>query len=190
MPFASYCINQINAAITARLSDKTSLYFGLCQLMPREGNTIPALVDYTGNGTFSGFDDSKRLIVYHRAYQMTSNDSVGANFGRSKTGVTETIRMRCIVYADRSRFKLNNVDLASIVSSAIKAEISVSDADGLQKASCENITVELDPVNVFLSEYSLPVSEYKVPPGAAYFAVNYSLLIDYDTSCITDCATC
>lgn len=194
MPFVNHCVEQINTAIMNRLNDKrftSGGVFGLAQLMQREGETIPALVDNSGKGEFTGFDERFSIIIYHRALTILSAETPNrAGFGDGNTSITDTVRMRCVVYADRNRVKMQNVDLASVINASLRTRISRTNQTGMYGANVENITADLDPLSVFITEYQLPATAYNVPTSGAYFAVNYSLNIDYDTSCITDCTTC
>ena len=77
MPYISQIVDIINNTL-ANGKIKDDIRFrkqlhGLAELLPRhindDQNAIPALVSLTNNITFSGFDDSKSIVIYHRCVE-------------------------------------------------------------------------------------------------------------------------
>jgi hypothetical protein len=196
MPYTNNAITAINAAIMTRLSDsrftKGGIY-GLAALMRTEGGNAPALVSHTGNGTFTGFDSAQSIIIYHRALTITGEEAEQSrSFGDSAYQLIDRTRLRCVVYADRERIKMSVVDLASVIISGIRISIAknATTMPGMNKMHTTDIIAELDPLQVWLAEYAQPINQYCVPPQGAYFAVNYTLNTEYNSSCVEDCTTC
>lgn len=193
MPFIEHAISTINNSIKTTLQDVRfagSKMFGLSRLVPSDGTTIPSIVDSSGNGEFTGFDSRYPLVSYHRAVGMTEVElQSNQSFGDGDTQHIQVYRMRCVVYADRNIVKMNPENLASMVQNAIRKDWK-GDVDGLTSVSTNTFSCDLDPVRVFVEEYSLPAQQYRIPITGAYFAINYNLNIEYNTTCIDYCDPC
>lgn len=193
MPFIGQAITAINTAIEAAMTDKrfySSQLFGLSRLVPQEQGQLPAVVDHNGNGTFAGFDDRYPVVLYHRAISMTDAQVEDiATFGDGLTHHQSIYRMRCVVYADRDRLKMYGENLAGMILSSMRISTR-GNSDGLLNITTDTFSCDLDPVRVFTEEYALPQSQFNLPINAAYFAINYNLNIEYNTTCIDYCDTC
>jgi hypothetical protein len=79
-----------------------------------------------------------------------------------------------------------------VIMSGVRIDVArnTTTMPGMSKMFINEIVADLDPVRVFVEEYQVPANQYKVPPGASYFAVNYTLNTQYNSSCVEDCTTC
>ncbi len=200
MPYISQIVDIINNTL-ANGKIKDDIRFrkqlhGLAELLPRhindDQNAIPALVSLTNNITFSGFDDSKSIVVYHRCVETEIIESE-FQFGDGLNTAREEARMRMYVFANRTITKTTPQQLSFLLSSGIQQQLAYSQLTnyaGLYGATIEANITNYNSVEIFSNEYRLPATAYPLQPHHIYMALDYVITTDYDLSCIDDCLTC
>jgi hypothetical protein len=98
-----------------------------------------------------------------------------------------------IVFANRRSIQENEQSLAFRIARGVSSQFNRSDISSL--LGVKGIIVDaglsnFDGVNVFTSEYKMPITSYPVQPEQIYFAMDYVLTIDYDINCISSCSPC
>ncbi len=195
MPYVSEIVDKINAKLLAEsFNDKryTVKLNGLSMPLQRANETVPAVVSQDGVGEFSGFDDRFNVVLYHRCLSTQQVDNPN-QFGDSNSLGREQVRCRLIVYAHRASTKENEQSLAFRIARGLSSQFNRSDYSSL--SGVMGIVVDagssnFDSVNVFTSEYKMPVTAYPVTPDRIYFAMEYIVTIDYNVNCISSCSPC
>jgi hypothetical protein len=195
MPYITEIVDKINTKLNQISFNSpqfnTNLQ-GLCNLLPRQTETIPAIVTLSGSAEFSGFDERYNVVVYHRCLSTEQIDNPN-QFGDANTLGREQAKMRLIVFANRRSIQENEQSLAFRIARGVSSQFNRSDISSL--LGVKGIIVDaglsnFDGVNVFTSEYKMPITSYPVQPEQIYFAMDYVLTIDYDINCISSCSPC
>jgi hypothetical protein len=200
MPYLNEIVTIINSTLeTGKLVDDKRFVkqlFGLSEILPRNYNGnqdgIPALVDINGGTTFSGFNDTYSIVIYHRCLQTSVTDAPVA-FGDGGNAAREDAKMRLICFADRIRTKMQPQQLSFLLTSAVQQQLKYSQFSqypGLYGVNIEAESTNYDGVGIYTNEYKLPATTYPVHPHHIYFALDYTITTDYDVTCISDCPTC
>jgi hypothetical protein len=195
MPYITEIVDQINTKldqISFNAPQFNTNLQGLCNLLPRQSETIPAVVTLSGSAEFSGFDDRYNVVVYHRCLSTEQIDNPN-QFGDANTLGREQAKMRMIVFANRRSIQENEQSLAFRIARGVSNQFYKSDFSSL--SGVKGIIVDagvsnFDGVSVFTSEYKMPITSYPVQPEQIYFAMDYILTIDYDINCISSCSPC
>ena len=200
MPYINEIVDIINQTLaTGKLQDDARFVkqlHGVAEPLPRNINggqdLIPSVVDLNGGATFSGFHDQYSIVIYHRVLSTTIGQPPvmfgdGANTGR------EEARMRMIVFADRVRIQTQPTQLSFLLNSALQQQLTKAQIQpfaGLYGANIVPGSTNYNGVQIYSDEYRLPASTYPVGPHQIYLAVDYTIITDYDVTCISDCPTC
>lgn len=200
MPYINEIVDIINTTLAnGKLKDDSRFIKklqGLSEPLPRNINggqdLIPSVVDLNGGTEFSGFDDLYSVVLYHRVLSTAIGQPPvafgdGANTGR------EEARMRMIVFADRLRIQTQPTQLSFLLNSALQQQLTKSQIQPFAGLYGVNIIPGLtnyNGVQIYSDEYRLPTSTYPVGPHQIYLAVDYTIITDYDVTCISDCPTC
>lgn len=177
-------------AINDRLSgmiDGIKVY-GLAQSLERvQGNTtetIPAIVDKSGEATYVGLDDTHPAILYHKNTGITFTRGTGnrAGFGDARGYVVATYAMSMILYLDHKRTNLLPDEAALYIQANFADEIKMDP----YKQITPNITsVILNSATVLASEYV--GSEFKIPPAKSLSQINYTIESVFSKNCFEKC---
>jgi len=169
---------------------------GLSETLPRNYNNaqdgIPTLVDVNGGTMFSGFNDAYSIVIYHRCLS-TNIVEAPVQFGDGNNAAREEASMRMIVWADRLKTKLQPQQLSFLLTSAVQQQLmytQISSYPGLYGVTIEADRTNYDGVAIWQQEYKLPAATYPVHPTHIYLALDYTIVTDYDVTCISDCPTC
>jgi len=195
MPYITEIVEAINTKLASTSFNdsrfNTNLQ-GLSNLLPRDGETIPAVISLNGSTEFSGFDSRYNVVVYHRCLSTEQIDNPN-QFGDQNTLGREQARMRMIVFANRLQIQENEQSLAFRIARGLSTQFTRSDISslsGVKGIVADSGLSNFDGVSVFTSEYKMPVTSYPVQPEQIYFAMEYLLTIDYDVNCISSCSPC
>lgn len=177
-------------AINDRLSgmiDGIKVY-GLAQSLERvQGNTtetIPAIVDKSGEATYVGLDDTHPAILYHKNTGIIFTRGTGTQqgYGDQKGYVIATHAMSMILYLDHKRTNLLPDEAALYIQANFADEIKMDP----YKQITPNITsVILNSATVLASEYV--GSEFKIPPGKSLSQINYTIESVFSKNCFEKC---
>lgn len=200
MPYINEIVSIINTTLAnGKLSDGTRFVKqlnGLAETLPRNYNQsqdgIPTLVDTNGGTMFSGFNDAYSITIYHRCLS-TNIIEPAVQFGDGNNAAREEASMRMIVWADRVRTKLQPQQLSFLLTSAVQQQLAysqISTYPGLYGVTIEADRTNYDGVAIWQQEYKLPAAAYPVHPSHIYMALDYTIVTDYDVTCISDCPTC
>jgi len=200
MPYINEIVDIINQTLaTGKLKDDERFVknlHGVAEPLPRNINgtqdLIPSVVDLNGGTEFSGFEDQYSIVLYHRVLSTTIGQPPvmfgdGANTGR------EEARMRMVVFADRLRIQTQPTQLSFLLNSALQQQLSkthIQPLAGLYGANIVPGSTNYNGVQIYSDEYRLPINTYPVHPHQIYIALDYSIITDYDVTCISDCPTC
>ena len=200
MPYINEIVDIINQTLaTGKLKDDERFVKNLHSLaepLPRNINgtqeLIPSVVDLNGGTTFSGFEDQYSIVLYHRVLSTIVGQAPvmfgdGANTGR------EEARMRMIVFADRVRIATTPTQLSFLINSALQQQLTKAQIQpfaGLYGVNIVPGSTNYNGVQIYSDEYRLPANTYPVQPHQIYIALDYSIITDYDVTCISDCPTC
>lgn len=200
MPYINEIVSIINNTLAAgKLSDDKRFVrqlHGLSETLPRNYNNaqdgIPTLVDVNGGTMFSGFNDAYSIVIYHRCLS-TNIVEAPVQFGDGNNAAREEASMRMIVWADRLKTKLQPQQLSFLLTSAVQQQLmytQISSYPGLYGVTIEADRTNYDGVAIWQQEYKLPAATYPVHPTHIYLALDYTIVTDYDVTCISDCPTC
>jgi len=200
MPYINEIVSIINTTLaTGKLSDDKRFVrqlHGLSETLPRNYNNaqdgIPTLVDVNGGTMFSGFNDAYSIVIYHRCLS-TNIVEAPVQFGDGNNAAREEASMRMIVWADRLKTKLQPQQLSFLLTSAVQQQLmytQISSYPGLYGVTIEADRTNYDGVAIWQQEYKLPAATYPVHPTHIYLALDYTIVTDYDVTCISDCPTC
>ncbi len=200
MPYINEIVSIINTTLaTGKLSDDKRFVrqlHGLSETLPRNYNNaqdgIPTLVDVNGGTMFSGFNDAYSIVIYHRCLS-TNIVEAPVQFGDGNNAAREEASMRMIVWADRIKTKLQPQQLSFLLTSAVQQQLmytQISSYPGLYGVTIEADRTNYDGVAIWQQEYKLPAATYPVHPTHIYLALDYTIVTDYDVTCISDCPTC
>ena len=198
MPYITEIIEAVNTRlkrVSFNAPQFTVSLHGLSNLLPRNAesqDTIPAVVSLDGTSEFSGFDDRFNVVIYHRCLS-TENIENPNQFGDQFTLGREEARMRMVVYANRKQIQENEQSLAFRIARGLSSQFSrseISSYTGVKGIAVETGVSNFDGVSVFTQEYKMPVSSYPVQPEQIYFAMDYTMTIDYDVNCISSYSPC
>lgn len=180
-------INLIDTAIAARLNSSVFIRknYGLCKMIVKEGASAaryPASVTIL-NETKAVIDSKYSIISYHRVISESFDDveSYGdANDARLKKTV-----MLMVIWADGRKLKMTDTKLRDYITAFIPTSLNV--------AAFSNTQIELqsdtvDSFRLFAQEYD--GQAYKLHPDHIFFGVNYTVISEYNSQCITLCEDC
>jgi len=188
MPYLKEIVDIINVEERAStLADKRfqkASINSIAHLLPREDVTIPAIVDNDGECTDLSIDDVKAFMIYHRVIDLKYDKT--DDFGDNQI-TQETANMIMVVYGDRNILQITKEQLVAGVEAGFPQELTKAQKQLYNLRSCEIKTgdVNLDSVLVFRGEYA--GVEYNLKPNSILFSIPYTIVSEYDRSCIDIC---
>lgn len=194
MPFLDSITQIINNQLKAStLSDsrfQRGAFIQIVNLIPREEGegtiNIPTRIeDIDGNEREMSFDDTYPFMIYHRVESITHADG---DFRGDRILKRETANMLAVVFGDRNVLMLPQEQLITGVIAGFPTEISLAQkqAWNLSTAEIETGAVNDNPRTVYAAEVGGP---YPLKPNNILFSVNYTIMTEYDPSCIDICNT-
>lgn len=188
MPFLTQIVCKINNTLSVN-SLKAGLIDGIAYQVTKKIDTgdqlFPAIFDGGLVEKYIGIDDSSSTIIYHRhirnAYRK--NPQIPNRY-------IQTAQMLMVVYANKNLLQVQTPDaLESLIIKSFPTRFEPPQLIGLEGLDDVNISVigsEMNPVTVFGGEYrNVP---YRLSPDEIYFSVSYQLDIQFDNSCLDECA--
>lgn len=200
MPFLKEIVDLVNADLDAgKLIDGKRFVKnlnGLCELQPRNNaedqDTLPVIVNTRDYSTFAGLDDRYSLQLYHRILSVEQQESP-LSYGDGQTNGREVATMRCVVFADKQRTRLDQYQVSFMIRSSLNRQysgVALEAYSGLLGATIEATTDNYDGVEVYNQEYGLEAQTYPVRMHQCLFTIDYTITSDYNNSCITSCLEC
>ncbi|MGR3220319.1 MAG: hypothetical protein ACUZ8H_10970 [Candidatus Anammoxibacter sp.] len=161
---------------------------GIAELITKvddeQRQTVPAVVDNSGDATILMMDDSYPFEIYHRHISSTMTEEE-QDFG-DRYIREETANMLMVVMGDRQRLKLNKEDIITGITLGMPTELGQAFLTTNSLVGAEVIQGEfnLNKEEVWASEFN---TEVMVKPADIFFSFNYQVVTKTWTSCIEIC---
>jgi len=199
MPYIAEIVGLINTSLADnKLNDGARFVKdlnGVSELVVRNGEdqtTIPVLVNLTDWKQYDGLDDRYSIQIYHRVLDVEQVESP-LSYGDGATNGRESAKMRLVCFADRKRTKLDPYQLAFLLRSSLNQQFlgsTITPYQGLLGATLEAQKDNYNGVEVWQNEYSLPAENYPVKLHQMLISIDYTIITDYNNSCLTSCLEC
>lgn len=185
-------VAQINTDLTSGQFDSKRFqkgrFSGIAELITKVDNeqrqTMPAVIDNTGDDTILTMDDSYPFELYHRHLSSTMTEIEG-DWGDRQVR-EETANMLLVVMGDRQRLKLNKEDIITGITLGMPNELGQAFLTTNSLVGVEIIQGEfnLNKEEVWLSEFN---TEVMVKPADIFFSLNYQVVTKTWTTCLEIC---
>ncbi|PCJ57922.1 MAG: hypothetical protein COA65_08665 [Rhodospirillaceae bacterium] len=185
-------VTEINTRLTAGQFDSKRFQKGrvsgiaelITKLDDEKRQTVPAVVDNTGDTTILMIDDSYPFEIYHRHLSSTVPE-VEQDFG-DRDVREETANMLLVVMGDRNRLKLNKEEIITGISLGMPNELGQTFLISNSLVGINIIQGEfnLNKEEVWTSEFN---TEVMVKPSDILLSFNYQIVTKTWTSCIEIC---
>ena len=148
--------------------------------------TMPAVIDNSGDATIITKDDSFPFELYHRHLSSTMTDVEGDDDFGDLHIREETANMLMVVMGDRQRLKLNKEDIITGITLGMPNELGQAFLTTNSLVGVEIIQGEfnLNKEEVWLSEFN---TEVMAKPADIFFSLNYLVVTRTWTTCIEIC---
>jgi len=191
-------LHQIVAEINTRLTRANGQFdskrfqkgrvSGIAELITSVDNdqrqTVPAIIDNTGDETKLTIDDSFPFELYHR-HLSSSETEVEENWGDRQIR-EETANMLLVVMGDRNRLKLNKEEIITGITLGMPEELGQTFliANSLVGVNIIQGEFNLNKEDVWASEFN---TEVMIKPIDIFFSLNYQVVTRTWTTCIEIC---
>ena len=187
-------VTQINTNLTQAGGQFDSKRFqkgrfsGIVELITKDDNdtkqTLPGIVDNSGDVTTLAMDDSFPFELYHRHLSSTMTE-VEDDFGDRQVR-EETANMLLVVMGDRQRLELNKENIITGISLGMPEELGQAFLTTNSLVSVNIIQGEfnLNKEDVWSSEFN---TEVMIKPSDIFFSLNYAIVTRTWTTCIEIC---
>ncbi|KKN67195.1 hypothetical protein LCGC14_0463680 [marine sediment metagenome] len=192
-------LHQIVAEINTRLTQaggqfdskkfQKGRFSGIAELITKVDKkeirqTIPAIIDNSGDETKLTIDDSYPFELYHRHLTSTVTE-IEADFG-DRVIREETANMVLVVMGDRQRLKLNKEDIITGINLGMPVELGSAflTANSLVGANIIQGEFNLNKEEVWNSEFN---TEVGTKPSDILFSLSYQVVTKTWTTCIEIC---
>jgi len=181
-----YIINNVIDANLKRFYFKDLRLYGICRHDENKGRLIPMRYKGFGDNEYVGLDDKYGMTAYHRVIDFSENDNPDGGFGKNYL-ITETYRMRLIVFANQRKINDANYDAGRkitddfkslIPNKLTKSELAILNA---QRGRISITGINTLKQDVFRAE--MPGEEYKLKPEHLLFQIEYSVELTFLSSC-------
>lgn len=179
-------INIINHQLVCCMPRGSRLY-SLAQLMarPQVGTdavqTLPAVVDKYGEGTYVGIDDTFPLQLYHRMLTLSVSYPPASGYGDATADTTNTFGMLMVVYMNLKRVDMTVDEMVL----SLQGLLGFSKPVRPYKLITVRVTgAQLVGSTVFAQEYQNTGD--RIPPGAALFSISYQVEARFTSGCIME----
>lgn len=177
-----------NSTLADKRFDKGSFYSIAKKVKVHDEDTektVPCVVDNDGEATELTIDDVKPFMLYHRTVDL--NYEEGEAYGDDPIK-RENADMRVVVYMNRKIMKIEPELLVAAIEAGFLTQLAQSDKDTykLQMCGISVNGVNLNSEEVYSDEYGGDL-EYELKPNEEMFAINYSVVSEYDKSCVDIC---
>lgn len=191
-------LHQIVAEINTRLTRANGQFdskrfqkgrvSGIAELITSVDNdqrqTVPAIIDNTGDETKLTIDDSFPFELYHR-HLSSSMTEVEDDFGDRQIR-EETANMLLVVMGDRNRLKFNKEEIITGITLGMPEELGQTflKANSLVGVNIIQGEFNLNKEDVWASEFN---TEVMIKPSDIFFSLNYQVVTRTWTTCIEIC---
>lgn len=191
MPHLNKIVDFINdhlksGALSSR-SFQGGMFYGLAKKVTRtgdNGSSLPAIMTSDGLGVEVTPDETYPFSIYHKCLNgQFSNGLPSSGFGDAFP-IQEVNNMVAIIYADPSKIKTTQEDLAFIIAAGLpSAKFKIEDKVTNKKAwaKVEATSFNNDSQQVFTGEYE---AAYGLQPQSIYFSLSYRVEITADRDCV------
>lgn len=177
-------------AINDRLSEMIPgiKLYGVAQSMDRNSGTVaetlPAVINKSGEAVYVGFDDVYPAILYHKNSAISFSRGTGnsSGYGDQNGYVIATYTMAMYLYLDHKRTNLLP-DEAVLYIRANFADLLRMDP--YQRITPNITSVILNSAAVLRSEYA--GSDFLIPLGRSLTQINYTIESVYKNDCFEKC---
>ena len=165
-------------------------FSGIAELITKLDNeqrqTMPTVIDNTGNDTTLAMDDSYPFELYHRHLSSTMTEIEDEDDWGDLQAREETANMLLVVMGDRQRLKLNKEDIITGITLGMPNELGQAFLTTNSLVGVEIIQGEfnLNKEEVWLSEFN---TEVMIKPADIFFSLNYQVVTKTWTTCIEIC---
>ena len=163
-------------------------FSGIAELITKldddQRQTMPAVIDNTGDDTILTMDDSFPFELYHRHLSSTMTE-VEDDFGDRQIR-EETANMLLVVMGDRNRLKLNKEEIITGISLGMPEELGQAflTTNSLVGVNIIQGEFNLNKEEVWTSEFN---TEVGIKPSDIFFSLNYQVITRTWTTCIELC---
>ena len=162
-----------------------TLWHGLAEIQPyNENQNIPMLLPNNKEGEQAIFDDRYAMVCYHRVLNYAYADIEGYGEEVMKQ---ETCNLKLVVWADPVRCNIDRNRLRDLVAMKINNMIDPQ-ITGITQVNVGATGLQMNAKELFNQEYN--GYTYCIRPSDLFFAVNYSVITDFDQACYTVCPEC
>lgn len=163
-------------------------FSGIAELITKEDDekkqTIPGIVDNSGDVTSLAMDDIYPFELYHRHLSSTVTE-VEEDFG-DRVLREETANMVLVVMGDRQRLKLTKEDIITGINLGMPVEMGQTflTTNSLVGVNIIQGDFNLDKEDVWTTEFNTDVM---VKPQSIIFSLSYQVVTKTWTTCIEIC---
>lgn len=181
-------ISAINDQIQPLLKAFTgSRIYGLTQPISKpvgqdQFQTIPCIVDNSGEAKYVGVDDAALITIYHKSNTLTITEKANSGSGDVRAYTVYTYYNSMIVFIDRKRTGMLPDEFALLLQANLKDAIKIENFRAVV-VRLQNII--LNSQQVFATEYQN--TEYRISPQFSLFAINYQIESTFDKRCFATC---
>lgn len=192
MKFLNYILDIINDQVSSGLDSdvvKHSSFFRLAQQVKEkkvndDKEKIAPYIYDKGDFQYSGVDDDKDIIVYHRADNIIATKIARqGGYGDGDNDRLYSVRTSMVVFANRNVFKCTTDELALEISAYMPGLLSKAQSAEARLKQC-TITINeivLNAERVFNEEYKNV--DYFIQPEHIYFKINYTIESTLNAKC-------
>lgn len=161
--------------------------YGLTSLMRRDNYTIPAEINFEGEGIPITPDNTIPMIVYHRLNSIASTQAnTTPNYGDKVSNFNNAFSLSAFVYFDRSQLKKSVDDIYFSIQAAI-SRISQNLRQPVVQYQVQVNGAIFNDLQVWNNEFTSNTT-YKLPTNANFIQINYSVIAVFNTNCFKcDC---
>jgi hypothetical protein len=182
----SYINNELKTRQFSSGRFQKGSFDGIAELVEKDSETKPCIVDKNGDAEYVGIDDTKPFQVYHRVLNPDVEWDSENDFG-NKRSIKEITNMLMVVMGDRNRLQLTAEDIKTGIVAALPLELPDSELNnlGLKTANIIPGTFNWDKIEVYRGEFNL--KETILNTNTILFSFEYQIETVYDQSCFTLC---
>lgn len=181
----SQVIDKINERLV-KLFEATAgaRVYGLAQTMFKtqvsETKVYPCLIDHTGEGKDVSVDDRSPVIIYHKSNSIATAIRTQEAYGNSLGSIQNTYSNTLIVYLNRKKIKKLPDEVFLYIQASFPETLAIEPFRVVVRVT----NVILNSQQVWASEYQ---TDFKLPPEASLFAVNYTVESSFQKNCFDKC---
>lgn len=190
MPVLNDIVHSLNESLVKTLFSQSKRFkgaklFGISEQAIRTGDNkqeYPQIVDLSGDGKYTGIDDTFPLILYHKKQGVAVTIDTAPSYGDNQKGSINRYSLSMIVFFNRTKLKMESDEMALYLQQHF---ITQPKNDNFHYLSVTINSVILNSQQVFRTEY-VNVN-YFLKPEHALMAINYTLEGKPDLACFNRC---